>query len=193
MTRLLLAATVLIAAPVAVAQKPAQKPAKVKKVGPLIGHMVYFKLKEATAANREKLVEACKKYLADHDGVVFFSAGVIGDDFKRDVNDRDWDVALHLVFADKAAHDKYQDHPQHLKFIEENKESWAKVRVFDSEFADYKAGKAGAKAGAAEAGGKVEEVLKRADEATRKADEALRRADELKKQLDKLLKELDKK
>jgi hypothetical protein len=107
--------------------------------GPLIGHMVYFKLKDGTAANRQKLVDACKKYLADHDGVIFFSAGVLSDDFKRDVNDRDWDVALHLVFVDKAAHDKYQDHPDHIKFIEENKDGWARVRVFDSECTDYKA------------------------------------------------------
>ena len=41
----------------------------------VIGHMVYFKLKDNTAESRQKLVEACKKYLADHDGVVFFSAG----------------------------------------------------------------------------------------------------------------------
>jgi hypothetical protein len=97
-----------------------------------IGHMVYFKLKDGTAANRDKLVAACEKYLAEHDGVVFFSAGVIAEEFARDVNDRDWDVALHLVFESKAAHDKYQDHPEHLKFIAENKDGWAKVRVFDS-------------------------------------------------------------
>jgi hypothetical protein len=114
-----------------------------KAAGPMIGHMVYFKLKDATAENKKKLVDACKKYLADHDGVVFFSAGVLSDAFKRDVNDREWDVALHLVFTDKAAHDKYQDHAQHLKFIEENKDGWAKVRVFDSELADYSTGKKG--------------------------------------------------
>ncbi|MBA4189740.1 MAG: stress responsive protein [Planctomycetaceae bacterium] len=108
--------------------------------GPAIGHMVYFKLKDGTPENKQKLVAACKKYLADHDGIVFFSAGVLADAFKRDVNDREWDVALHLVFADKAAHDKYQDHPEHLKFIEENKAGWAKVRVFDSEFGDFKTG-----------------------------------------------------
>jgi hypothetical protein len=130
-----LVAAVLLAAPLATTAKTTQP------AGPMIGHMVYFKLKDGTPAARQKLVEACKKYLADHDGVVFFSAGVISDDFKRDVNDRDWDVALHLVFASKAAHDKYQDHPEHLKFIEENKAAWAKVRVFDSEFTDYKAGK----------------------------------------------------
>ena len=104
-----------------------------KPAAPMIGHMVYFKLKDNTPEGRKKLVDACEKYLADHDGVVFFSAGVVSDDFKRDVNDRDWDVALHLVFVDKAAHDKYQDHAQHKKFIDENKDNWAKVRVFDSE------------------------------------------------------------
>ncbi len=98
----------------------------------MIGHMVFFTLKVSTPSARQKLVTACKKYLDKHDGIVYFSAGVLADEFKRDVNDRDWDVALHLVFKDKAAHDKYQDHPRHLDFINENKETWKKVRVFDS-------------------------------------------------------------
>ena len=42
------------------------------------------------------------------------------------------DVALHLVFASRQHHDTYQTHPQHLKFIEENKHLWSSVRVFDS-------------------------------------------------------------
>jgi hypothetical protein len=128
--------TVALAVCVSLTSAEAKKAAK-----PMIGHMVYFKLKDNTAENRKKLVDACEKYLADHEGVVFFSAGVVADDFKRDVNDRDWDVALHLVFVDKSAHDKYQDHKEHLKFIEENKANWAKVRVFDSELTGYKGGK----------------------------------------------------
>ena len=108
---------------------------------PMIGHMVYFKLKDNTPESRKKLVAACEKYLSEHPGTVFFSAGEIGDAFKRDVNDRDWDVALHLVFVDKAAHDKYAVDKEHLKFIEENKANWAKVRVFDSELRSHKSGK----------------------------------------------------
>ena len=108
---------------------------KAQTAGLQIGHMVYFKLKDATPENKKKLVAACEKYLRDHEGVVYFAAGVRAEAFDREVNDKDWDVALHLVFADKAAHDKYQDHPEHLKFIEENKAMWSKVRVFDSEFA----------------------------------------------------------
>lgn len=99
---------------------------------PQLGHMVYFKLNDANEANRQKLVAACDKYLSGHDGTVYYSAGILAADLDREVNDRDFDVALHLVFRDKAAHDTYQVHARHLKFIEENKATWAKVRVFDS-------------------------------------------------------------
>ena len=97
-----------------------------------IAHMVYFTLKDNSPAARQKLVAACKKYLSGHDGTVYFSAGPRAEEFNRPVNARDWDVALNLVFKDKAAHDKYQDHPRHKKFIAENKDNWKMVRVFDS-------------------------------------------------------------
>lgn len=97
-----------------------------------LAHMVYFKLKDNSPAAKQKLVAACDKYLSGHEGTIFYAAGVLADDLARDVNDRDFDVSLHLIFENKAAHDKYQEHPRHLKFIEENKDNWAKVRVFDS-------------------------------------------------------------
>lgn len=142
MPRLLLVAA--LAAGVTLAAASARQPAAEKKAaGPMVGHMVFFKLKEQTPAARQKLVDACDKYLAKHAGTVFYAAGPIDPAFDRDVNDKDWDVALHLVFADKAAHDVYQDHPDHIKFIDENKATWAKVRVFDSALPARKAAKAG--------------------------------------------------
>ena len=77
-------------------------------------------------------MDSCKKYLKKHDGVVFFAAGTVHDDFKREVNDRDWDVSVHVVFKDKAAHDMYQVAEAHKTFIAENRENWKKVRVFDT-------------------------------------------------------------
>ena len=97
-----------------------------------LGHMVFFKLKESTPANKERLVEGCQKFLTGHEGTVYFSVGVLAEEMQRDVNDRNFDVALHLVFKDKAAHDAYAVHPRHMKFIEEFKEGWDNVRVFDS-------------------------------------------------------------
>ena len=123
-----LAAALLLAAPVAPEDK-----APAAKTAMQIGHMVYFKLKDATPEAKLKLVAACDQYLEPRAGVLYYSAGVRGEDFKRDVNDLDFDVALHLVFKDKASHDDYAVHPEHLKFIEEHKANWTKVRVFDSE------------------------------------------------------------
>jgi hypothetical protein len=98
----------------------------------MLAHNVYFSLNESTPANRQKLVDACKKYLANHPGTVYFGAGAVCD-LDRPVNDRDFDVGLHLVFKDRAAHDAYQIAPLHEKFIAENKATWKKVRVFDTD------------------------------------------------------------
>jgi len=94
-------------------------------------HMVYFSLIDNTPAACEQLVEACEKYLSGHDGTVHFSAGTRSD-ADRDVNDKQFDVALHVVFESRAAHDKYQVAPRHTEFIEEQKANWSQVRVFDS-------------------------------------------------------------
>ena len=95
-------------------------------------HNVYFTLKEGTAENTQKLTDACFKYLKDHPGVVFFAAGPLVTELERPVNVRDFHVGLLVVFKNKHAHDDYQVAGQHLQFIEENKPSWDKVRVFDT-------------------------------------------------------------
>ena len=107
-------------------------PSDSKASEPQVAHMVYFKLQESSDSAREKLLAACRKYLSKHDGTIYFSVGVMAQDLSRDVNDKDFDVSLNVVFRNKEAHDKYQTHPRHLKFIEENKDLWTTVRVFDS-------------------------------------------------------------
>ncbi len=99
---------------------------------PQLVHSVYFSLKDNSPAAKAKLVAACKKYLSKHAGEVYFAAGILAEDLKRPLNDRDFDVALNIVFQDKKSHDQYQEEPRHHQFIEENKENWKKVRVFDS-------------------------------------------------------------
>lgn len=97
-----------------------------------LAHAVYFKLKEPSAAAREALVAGCQKFLSGHEGTVYFAVGLLAEELNRDVNVRDFDVTLYVVFANKAAHDQYQKHPRHLKFIEEFESSWDSVRVFDT-------------------------------------------------------------
>jgi hypothetical protein len=98
----------------------------------MLAHNVYFSLKDPSPAARQRLVAACQKYLSQHPGTVFFAAGTRAEALNRDVNDRDFDVGLHVIFTDQAAHDRYQAAPAHHQFIAENKDNWKKVRVFDS-------------------------------------------------------------
>jgi hypothetical protein len=105
---------------------------KAEATEPMLVHSVYFSLKDNSGAEKQKLVDACKKYLAHHPGTVAFAAGTRAEEQKRPVNDVDFDVALHIVFKDKASHEKYQEDELHKKFIEENKDNWKKVRVFDA-------------------------------------------------------------
>ena len=97
-----------------------------------LAHNVFFKLKDNAPARTDALVAACQKYLNVQPGIVFFAAGTLCRELKRDVNDLDWDVGLHLVFDGQGSHDAYQDDPTHNRFIDEMKSNWAGVRVFDS-------------------------------------------------------------
>lgn len=101
----------------------------------MLAHIVYFTLKDRSPAGVKRQLEACDKYLTGHDGAVFYAAGTRTPDLSREVNDKDFDVGLHVVFRDRAAHDTYQTHPRHLQFIEENKPHWTQVRVFDVDVA----------------------------------------------------------
>jgi hypothetical protein len=98
----------------------------------MLAHNVFFTLTDNSPGEVRKMLEACQKYLKGHPGEVFFAVGTLATELNRPVNDRQFDVALHIVFVDQAAHDRYQEDPRHVMFIEENRGNWKKVRVFDS-------------------------------------------------------------
>jgi len=97
-------------------------------------HLVQFWLKEEfkTAEICEKfeksLQDLCKVDLSKQS-----SWGVPAAVEKRPVVDLSWDYNLVTEFSTVEDHDKYQSHPEHLKFLEENKGYWEKVLVIDSE------------------------------------------------------------
>ena len=99
----------------------------------MIGHMVYFTLKDNSPTAVQTLIDAGRHHLTDHPGITFFAIGTRVPDLQRDVNDKQFDVALQMVFESREAHDVYQTHERHLAFIEENKANWREVRVFDAD------------------------------------------------------------
>jgi len=99
---------------------------------PLLAHNVFFTLTDNSPAKVEAMVAACKKYLTVQPGILYFACGRLEPGLTRPVNVRDFDVGLHVVFVNRAAHDAYQTDQAHLQFIAENKANWKLVRVFDS-------------------------------------------------------------
>jgi hypothetical protein len=100
----------------------------------MLSHAVYFSLKDRSPAAVKVLVDACETYLSGHPGMVSLSVGTVAS-YDRQVNDRDFDVALEIVFESHAAHDSYQTAERHNQFVAEQAPNWAKVRVFDVDLA----------------------------------------------------------
>ncbi len=98
----------------------------------VLAHNVFFDLKDGSDEAAAALLAGCERLLKPHEGVVFFACGRRVAAHRREVNDLEFAVGLHIVFADKAAHDAYQESAPHKQFIAEFKSNWARVRVFDS-------------------------------------------------------------
>ena len=95
-------------------------------------HNVYFSLKDKSEENIAALIADSKKYLAPIAGIESFVCGVPEPEADRPVNDRDFDVALHVLFTSKELHDAYQVDSRHNEYVERNKDNWEAVRVFDT-------------------------------------------------------------
>ncbi len=99
-----------------------------------LAHMVFFGLKDRSPEAREKFLESCRKYLGGHEGTTYFSVGIIAEDedVQEPVSVKDFDVALHVVFENKAGKAKYLKSERHDAFVAENRALFSNVKVFDS-------------------------------------------------------------
>ena len=101
-------------------------------------HMVYFWLRDGgTAEDAARLAEGCRRYLTNIPGVQRLLVGTPAGT-PRAVVDNSYAVALLVEFADGAAHDVYQEHPDHKRFVEDCGPLWSRVQVYDSLVADAK-------------------------------------------------------
>ncbi len=99
---------------------------------PKLAHMVFFWLKDHSQESKEKFIASCEKLLSGHEGAVYFSVGTRAADVDEPVSVKDFDIALHVVFASKEGKLKYLKSPRHDQFVADNKELFEKVQVFDS-------------------------------------------------------------
>lgn len=107
----------------------------------LHAHAVFFTLKDDSTEAIDRLIASCERWLREHEGVEHFSAGKIAPwkglssyrELPRPLNQRDFHVSLHMTFSSRNAYDDYQkSSPARSQFVEENKDNFETVRVFDS-------------------------------------------------------------
>ncbi|MDG3006141.1 Dabb family protein [Paludisphaera mucosa] len=100
--------------------------------GPPLAHMVFFTLKDHSKDAVEAFAKDCETYLTKHEGTVYFSLGKRAEDVEEPPSVKDFDVALHVVFADRKYRDKYLKSTRHDEFVAAIKTRVEKARVFDS-------------------------------------------------------------
>jgi len=98
----------------------------------MFSHIVIFWTDPAIPDATNEVVANAKKYLPSIPGVISFNAGKMVRSH-RSVVDQSYQIGLNIQFETKQAQDNYQDHPQHLEFVEKSKALWTKVVVYDFE------------------------------------------------------------
>lgn len=110
----------------------AQSKNEMKTFDPAFAHVVYFWFKDPdNKADRVKFEASLKKFLKNSE---FAKTNFIGTPpvSTREVVDDSYTYALIVTFESAEAQEGYQKEESHLTFIEECKDLWEKVIVYDS-------------------------------------------------------------
>ena len=107
-------------------------PLAVKRSKKQLTHHVFFWLKNpGSKEDLDKLVEGLKS-LRKIESVKKIHIGLPASTEARAVVDNSFSASELLFFNDLKGEKTYQDHPLHLKFIENCSHLWSKVIVYDS-------------------------------------------------------------
>ncbi len=95
-------------------------------------HIVFFWLKEP---ENPEANEAFKKHVHGYLGQIDFIRGIHfgkAAGTPRDVVDNSYSYNMILYFDNEQDQNRYQEHPAHLKFVEDANHLWDRVQVYDS-------------------------------------------------------------
>lgn len=98
---------------------------------PVIHHVFFWLKNPSSKEDLNKLIEGLKT-LKGIETVRKIHIGVPASTEHRGVVDASFHASELLFFDDLAGQKTYQDHPIHLKFVENCSHLWAKVIVYDS-------------------------------------------------------------
>jgi hypothetical protein len=95
-------------------------------------HHVYFWLNNPdNPADRDSFEKGIAELLKIPE-IKSYHFGIPANTGNRDVVDGSYTYSYMVFFDNENGHDVYQDHPIHLKFVDDCKHLWNKVVVYDS-------------------------------------------------------------
>ena len=97
---------------------------------PVVHHVFFWLKNSRSVEDTNKLIEGLKT-LRGIEKIKMLHIGVPADTEKRPVVDSSYDVSELMFFDNLEDQKSYQDHPLHLKFIENCSPLWDKVVVYD--------------------------------------------------------------
>ena len=84
----------------------------------MYSHIVIFWTDPANPKAADEVIAGAEKYLKPIPGITHFQIGKMAAS-PREVVDQTYQVGVSVTFTDKKAHDDYQAHPDHLKYVAE--------------------------------------------------------------------------
>ena len=102
------------------------------KQKPTLIHTVFFWVKEGTSDGDKAFFEQGLAKLGTCPQIQDFYWGPPAPTEARDVVDNSYSYAINVHFASVADQDAYQQEPIHLAFIEDHKDIWERVVVYDN-------------------------------------------------------------
>ncbi|MBK5277293.1 MAG: Dabb family protein [Bacteroidia bacterium] len=102
-----------------------------KEKSPLVHHVFFWLKNPSSKEDLAKLLEGLRT-LKKIETIKMLHIGVPASTEKRDVVDNSYSASELMFFDDLAGQKTYQDHPIHLKFIENCSHLWEKVIVYDA-------------------------------------------------------------
>ena len=99
--------------------------------GGLAHHVLVWLKNPESDTDRERVIEGMRT-LAAIPSVRGLHIGVPAAVAQRSVVDGSFSVSLIVHFDDLAGHDAYQQHPVHLQLLDDQRELWAKVVIYDA-------------------------------------------------------------
>lgn len=97
----------------------------------MIVHQVFFWLHDP-AKDLKTVMDGCRK-IAQTKSVKDYKVGVPAGTQRREVVDHSFHISLTVYFDSIGDHDLYQTDPVHLQFVEDHKDKWSQVKVYDFE------------------------------------------------------------